>query len=341
MAMMVLRSRSSLRLAATRRWCGYQFDTPPASALLERWPRTRANMVVNLVQEGENVVVERLGRFHAVHGPGWFLAPPFIDRLAYVIDMRERSLDVSSASSLLTLDNVAVRATATAFCAFVDARKAAYVSSNPLEAVRHEAQLALRGLVSERSLDDLLRNRQTLNDAVVDVLRDAAPAWGMDVRAFAVSEITPENRIVAEAMDRLALAEREQQHAKAESEGAADAARLEAETMRQTALTQAELEGARIAVEARARAETLRLYAQAEADATRVRAAAAADAIQTLAAVLGPDADREAAHRFVLQSESTRALVDFHQFQRDATPDATSPPEGFRTARRLGRSRRD
>lgn len=258
--------------------------------------------MLNLCQEGEKVVVERLGRFHAVYEPGWFVSLPLVDRLAYVIDMRERSLDVASSTGVLTKDNIAVQATGTLFMAFADAHKAAYGSSNPFIAVRHQAQLAMRLAISERSLDDILRSRHAVNDHIVDALHGLTPAFGVHVRAFAVRDVSPENRLVSEAIDRLALTERQQLHARAESEGAADAARYKAHA---------------IAHESRANADAVREIAQAEADATRLRAAAAADAIRTVAAVLRTSADRDAA-RFVLAQDhihqSRQPLTKLSQF---------------------------
>lgn len=263
-------------------------------------------MVVNLCPEGENVVIERLGRFHKVQGPGWFFATPLLDRLRYVVDMRERSLDVDS--TMLTKDNMNVHASGAVFMAFVDARQAAYGSSNPLQAVRHQAQLALRAAIGERALDDLLRDRAELNDVVATSLREPAASWGLDVRSFAISDISPESNIAAELRER------------AETEGAADAARARTEADNEAALRRAEADAARIGYEASAAADALAVHANAEAAATRVRAAAAADAIATLAAVLETPSQRAAARFILAQDHLHQSRHNLKPTNPDLTP---------------------
>jgi len=259
--------------------------------------------MVNLCAEGEKVIVERLGRFHAVHEAGWFFSLPIVDRLAYVVDMRERQLEVALESGAPTKDHVVVLASGTLWITLADAYKAAYGSSNPFTAVRHQAQLALRTAVGEFALDDLSEGRQLVGDRVVEALRDSTAPFGVEVRGFAVADVSPENRLVSEAMATLAVTRRQQEHVRAESEGAADAAKLKAEA---------------IGFEAKANADAVREIAQANADALRLRAAAAADAISTVARVLRTDADRDAA-KFVLAQDHIHQ-ASAHAFKFDGFP---------------------
>jgi len=69
------------------------------------WPVRRPNTILNIVPQGERQVVERLGKLHSIQESGWFLGIPFVDEIAYAIDMRERALDVEPQSAI-TRDNV-------------------------------------------------------------------------------------------------------------------------------------------------------------------------------------------------------------------------------------------
>ena len=78
-----------------------------ASPFMDKWPRTQANTLVNVCPQGERMVVERLGKLEAIKESGWFLAIPFIDRIAYIIDMREKALEIQPQAAI-TKDNVSV-----------------------------------------------------------------------------------------------------------------------------------------------------------------------------------------------------------------------------------------
>jgi SPFH domain / Band 7 family len=68
------------------------------------WPITKMNTIFNIVPQGHRYVVERFGKLHEVHESGWFLAIPLVDRIAYVIDVRERALDIAPQAAI-TRDN--------------------------------------------------------------------------------------------------------------------------------------------------------------------------------------------------------------------------------------------
>ena len=99
-----------------------------------RWPVRKANTVFNIVPEGHKFVVERFGRLHTVQESGWFLAIPLIDSISYVIDLREKAIDIPPQSAI-TRDNVAVEVSGNLFIQFVDPEKAAYGAFNPLYSV--------------------------------------------------------------------------------------------------------------------------------------------------------------------------------------------------------------
>ena len=111
-------------------------DSSPYGQNLEmtQWPIRKANTILNIVPQGKRMVVERFGKLHAIHESGYFIAVPILDSIAYVIDIRERALDIVPQSAI-TRDNVSVEVSGNLFVSVVDPEKAAYGSRNPLYSV--------------------------------------------------------------------------------------------------------------------------------------------------------------------------------------------------------------
>lgn len=87
-----------------------------------------------LTQQKKRYVVERFGKFLTIEDSGWFLGVPFVDKIAYIIDVRERALDIPPQSAI-TRDNVSVEVSGNLFVLFNDPQKAAYGAFNPLYSV--------------------------------------------------------------------------------------------------------------------------------------------------------------------------------------------------------------
>lgn len=86
--------------------------------------------------------MERFGKLHSIEDSGWFLAIPFVDKIAYVIDIRERAMDIPPQSAI-TRDNVSVEVSGNLFVKFNDAERAAYGAFNPLYSVTQVGQFKL------------------------------------------------------------------------------------------------------------------------------------------------------------------------------------------------------
>lgn len=115
---------------------------------LHKWPKSKYNSVINVCPEGTQMVIERLGQIYDVQKGGLFIAIPILDRISYVIDMREKALSISP-QSCITKDNVHVQVSGTLYCQYVDAAKAAYGSKNPVYAVKQHAQSSMRAAIGE------------------------------------------------------------------------------------------------------------------------------------------------------------------------------------------------
>jgi hypothetical protein len=104
-----------------------------------QWPVTKANTIFNIVPQGHKYVVERFGKLHSIQDSGWFLAIPLVDQIAYIIDIRERAMDIPPQAAI-TRDNVSVEVSGNLFVKFQDPQAAAYGAFNPLYSVTQVRQ---------------------------------------------------------------------------------------------------------------------------------------------------------------------------------------------------------
>lgn len=264
-----------------------------AMSEINRWPISKTNTILNIVPQGKRFIVERFGKMHTIHDSGFFIAIPFIDQVAYVVDIRERAIDIVPQAAI-TRDNVSVQVSGNLFVRFVDPEKAAYGARNPLYSAMQHAQSAMRSAIGEMELDEILRGRAHLNTLIKGSLQEAAVAWGLEVRRYEVTEISPDEQIRL-AMDKQAAAERDRRQQVLRAEGDKRRAELESEGVK-ISLTN-ESEGMLIKVRNEAEAEKIKLEREAEGQATAVRlkAHAQAEAIAMIAAELGKSGGEDAA----------------------------------------------
>eukprot|EP00584_Thalassiosira_punctigera_P009342 CAMPEP_0172537194 /NCGR_PEP_ID=MMETSP1067-20121228/8844_1 /TAXON_ID=265564 ORGANISM="Thalassiosira punctigera, Strain Tpunct2005C2" /NCGR_SAMPLE_ID=MMETSP1067 /ASSEMBLY_ACC=CAM_ASM_000444 /LENGTH=421 /DNA_ID=CAMNT_0013322441 /DNA_START=137 /DNA_END=1402 /DNA_ORIENTATION=- len=260
---------------------------------MTRWPITKTNTILNIVPQGKRMVVERFGKLHAIHESGYFLAVPLVDRVAYVIDVRERAVDILPQSAI-TRDNVSVEVSGNLFVRIDNPERAAYGARNPLYAVMMHAQSAMRSAIGELELDEILHNRAGLNTLIKGALQEAAVAWGLEVRRYELTEITPDDQIRI-AMDKQAAAERDRREQVLRAEGDKRRAELTSEGIKISLKN--ESEGRLIQVTNEAEAEKLKILREAEgnAEAMKVQAMAQAEAIEAIAEKLNKTGGHEAA----------------------------------------------
>uniref|UniRef100_A0A7S3LBD5 Band 7 domain-containing protein n=1 Tax=Amphora coffeiformis TaxID=265554 RepID=A0A7S3LBD5_9STRA len=273
----------------TRSMSGWGFDR----ANPWRWPVTSANTVLNVVPQGHKYVVERFGKLHAVQDSGLFLGIPIVDNIAYVIDMRERALDIPPQSAI-TRDNVSVEVSGNLFVRFYDAEKAAYGALNPLYSVTQHAQSAMRSAIGEMELDEILHGRARLNSMIRGSLQEAAEPWGLEIRRYEITEITPDQQIRI-AMDKQAAAERDRREQVLRAEGAKRKAELESEGVQISLKNESEGNLIKVRNEAEASRSKILLEAEAQAVAIEKLAKAQALALKEIAAELNKAGGEQAA----------------------------------------------
>ncbi len=161
---------------------------------------------IKVVKEYERGVVFRLGRLVGPRGPGLILLVPFIERMQK-IDLRTVTLDVP-AQEVITRDNVTVRVSAVAYFRVVDPNSAIVNVTDYNRATSQIAQTTLRSVLGQSSLDDLLSERDKINEQLQRIIDEQTEPWGVKVSIVEVKDVElPQT--MQRAMARQAEAERE------------------------------------------------------------------------------------------------------------------------------------
>jgi regulator of protease activity HflC (stomatin/prohibitin superfamily) len=183
-------------------------------------------MSVNIVNEYQRVVVFRLGRLVAARGPGLVLIIPLVER-AVRMDLRVVTLDVPP-QDVITRDNVSVKVNAVVYFRVLDPNKALVAVENFLFATSQLAQTTLRSVCGQAELDELLAERERINDKIQSILDADTDPWGIKVTKVEVKQIDLPQEM-KRAMARQAEAERERRAKIIVSEGELQAAEKLAE----------------------------------------------------------------------------------------------------------------
>lgn len=176
---------------------------------------------IRILREYERGVIFRLGRLIGAKGPGLILLIPMIDRMVRV-SLRVVTMDVP-AQDVITRDNVSVKVNAVVYFRVMDANKAIVAVEDYLYATSMISQTTLRSVLGQVELDDLLTNREKINQQLQHIIDDQTEPWGIKVSVVEVKNVDlPEE--MRRAIARQAEAERERRakiiHAEGESQAA-------------------------------------------------------------------------------------------------------------------------
>jgi regulator of protease activity HflC (stomatin/prohibitin superfamily) len=162
---------------------------------------------IKIANQWERAVVLRLGKFKSLKGPGPFFIIPIIETIVQSVDMRIRSTDFSSESTL-TKDTVPVNVDAICFWMVWDAKKAILEVENFYLAIVLSAQTALRDIIGTHQLSELLTHREKLGKRLQEILDEKTNPWGITVQSVEIRDIIlPKD--LEDAMSKEAQAERE------------------------------------------------------------------------------------------------------------------------------------
>lgn len=252
--------------------------------IVDAWPINKFNTILNICPQGHCMIIERLGKFHRIEQSGMFFVIPFIEKISFVVDMREKALSISP-QSCITKDNVQVHVSGNLYCQFLNASQAAYGSNNPLYAVRQHAQSSMRAAIGELELDEILHARAKLNSIIRSSITESASSWGIEIKRYEITEVSPD-RHITEAMDKQAAAERDRRKKVLDAEGQKKSLELESEGLKISLINQSEGNRIRLQNEAEGRKIQTLLEAEAEAEATLIKAQAQAESLKIIAKVL-------------------------------------------------------
>jgi hypothetical protein len=164
---------------------------------------------IKIANQWERAAVLRLGKFRGLKGPGPFFIIPIIESVVRSVDMRIRSTDFSSESTL-TKDTVPVNVDAICFWMVWDAKKAIFEVEDFYLAIVLSAQTALRDIIGTHELANMLTHRGELGNKLREVLDEKTNPWGITVQSVEIRDIIiPKD--LENAMSKQAQAERERQ----------------------------------------------------------------------------------------------------------------------------------
>lgn len=144
-------------------------------------------MSIKIVTEYERGVIFRLGRLIGAKGPGLFWIIPFVDRMVKV-DLRVVTMDVPP-QEVITKDNVTVKVNAVIYFRVVDAEAAVVKVLDHIRATSQISQTTLRNVLGQSELDELLAQREQLNQTLQKIIDQHTDPWGIKVSTVEIKEV--------------------------------------------------------------------------------------------------------------------------------------------------------
>jgi len=233
---------------------------------------------IRIVPQGEEWIVERLGKYNGTLLPGLNIIIPYLDNVAYKLVTKDIILDVQE-QEVITRDNAVIVTNAIAFIKITDPIKAVYGVTDFSEAIRNMIMTTLRSIIGEMQLDEALSNRDMIKARLRESIADEAVDWGLTVKSVEIQDIKP-SMSMQKAMEMQASAERE----------------------RKAMITRAEGEKQSMILQAEARLES----AQRDAKAQVTLAEASAEAIRRVTAAIG---DQDGPMRYLLGEKYVMAMT--------------------------------
>ena len=145
------------------------------------------SMAIKIVPEYERGVLFRLGRLVGQRGPGLFVIIPFVDRMVKA-DLRVVTMDVPS-QEVITKDNVTVRVNAVVYFRVVNPEDSVVKVLDHIRATSQISQTTLRNVLGQSELDELLTQREMLNQRLTQIIDEHTDPWGVKVSAVEIKEV--------------------------------------------------------------------------------------------------------------------------------------------------------
>lgn len=188
---------------------------------------------VRIVPQGEEWIVERLGKYNGTLSPGLNIIIPYLDDIAYKLVTKDIILDVQE-QEVITKDNAVILTNAISFIKVTDPVKAVYGVTDFSEAIRNMIMTTLRSIVGEMDLNEALSSRDKIKLRLRESIADEAIDWGLTVKSVEIQDIKP-SESMQRAMEMQASADRERNAVVTRAEGQKQAMILEAEARLESA----------------------------------------------------------------------------------------------------------
>ena len=254
-----------------------------------------------IVPQQSAFVVENLGRYSRTLHAGFHILVPFVERIAYRLNLKEEALDIPE-QICITKDNVQVGVDGILYMQVLEANKASYGITNYKFALIQLAQTTLRSEIGKIDLDRTFEERATINGNVVSELDKASAPWGVKVLRYEIRNINPPHDVLT-AMEKQMRAEREKRAVVLASEGERDAA-----------INQADGEKQRVIKASEANKQQQINEAEGQAAAIMSIATATAEGLRSVAHALGSDGGTQAMQLRIAE----QYIKEFGQLARDA-----------------------
>lgn len=193
---------------------------------------------VRIVPQGEEWIVQRLGKYRVTLLPGLRFIIPYFDTVSYKVTTKDIILDVQE-QEVITRDNAVIVVNAIAFIKVTDPVKAVYGVEDYSEAIRNMIMTTLRSIVGEMELDHALSSRDMIKTRLKAGVADEALDWGLTVKSVEIQDIKP-SESMQRAMELQAAAERERKAMVTKAEGEKQSMILSAEARLESAKRDAE-----------------------------------------------------------------------------------------------------
>ena len=180
---------------------------------------------IKIVQQGEEWVVERLGKYKKTLSPGLNVIVPYMDTIRQKISTRDIILDIPQ-QEVITKDNAVILTNAIAFVRVTNPQDAVYGIEDFKRAIQNLIMTTLRSIIGEMKLDEALSNRDAIKAKLKDQIIDDAADWGVTVKSVEIQDISPSSSM-QDAMEQQAAAERERRAVETRAEGTKNAMILE------------------------------------------------------------------------------------------------------------------
>ncbi len=190
---------------------------------------------IKILREYERGVIFTLGRFDKVKGPGLIIVIPLIQQIVRV-DLRTVVMDVPT-QDVISYDNVSVRVNAVVYYRVIDPEKAIIAVERFMDATSQLAQTTLRSVLGKHELDEMLAERDKLNEDIQQILDRQTDGWGVKVTNVEIKHVDLDESMIR-AIAKQAEAERQRRAKVIHAEGEQQAAQKLVEAAQKLAESQ-------------------------------------------------------------------------------------------------------